>query len=211
LPTSEPAGERRSFSSTGSYADVLAAFTDALDLGRAHFLGLSWGGVVAQGLHERHPDRVRSLILTAATAGWRGSLPEAVCEQRLASSLRESELAPEEWVHGWLPGLLTERASQELRDEVVEFMSDFHPAGYRAMARMLASTDTRPLLPRIQVPTLLLWGDDDGRSPLSVAEQLRDGIPGATLVVIPDAGHLSNLEQPARFNAAVRDFAGRPA
>ncbi len=78
------------------------------------------------------------------------------------------------------------------------------------MARMLAHTDTRPLLPRIKVPTLLLWGDDDRRSPLSVGEHLRDGIPGATLVVIPEAGHLSNLEQPARFNAAVRDFAGRP-
>ena len=88
------------------YADSLAGFMDALDLEPAHVLGLSWGGVVAQGLYGRHPDRVRSLILEAATAGWRGSLPEAVCEQRLASCIRESELAPEEWVHAWLPELL---------------------------------------------------------------------------------------------------------
>jgi pimeloyl-ACP methyl ester carboxylesterase len=193
------------------YADSLAAFMDALALEPAHVLGLSWGGVLAQGLYGRHPERVRSLILAAATAGWRGSLPEAVCEERLAGCLRESELAPEEWVHRWLPGLLTENASQELRDEVVGFMSDFHPAGYRAMAHTLADTDTRDLLPRIHVPTLLLWGDDDRRSPLSVAEQLRDAIPDASLVVIPEAGHVSNLEQPARFDAAVRDFAHPPA
>ena len=135
-------------------------------------------------------------------------MPKAVCDERLAGCLRESRLPPEEWVPGWLPGLLTENAPQELRDEVVEMMSDFHPVGYRAMALAVADSDTRDLLPRIRVPTLLLWGEADKRAPLSVAEQLRDGIPGSRLVVIPDAGHEPYIEQPARFNAAVREFCG---
>ena len=70
----------------------------------------------------------------------------------------------------------------------------------------MAQTDQRHLLPRIGVPTLLIWGDSDARSPLSVARQFEEAIPGAALVVIPSAGHLSNLEQPGAFNDAVRRF-----
>ncbi len=70
----------------------------------------------------------------------------------------------------------------------------------------MAQTDQRDLLPRIKVPTLLIWGDSDARSPLTVARQFEDAIPGAELVVIPGAGHVSNLEQPGPFNEAVRKF-----
>ena len=71
---------------------------------------------------------------------------------------------------------------------------------------MMAETDQRDLLPRITVPTLLIWGELDARSPLSVARQFEQAIPDTKLVVIPDAGHVSNLEQPERFNEAVREF-----
>lgn len=71
---------------------------------------------------------------------------------------------------------------------------------------LMAGADQRDLLPRIEVPTLLVWGERDVRSPLHVARQFQDAIPDAQLVVIPGAGHLSHLEQPERFNAAVRAF-----
>ena len=70
----------------------------------------------------------------------------------------------------------------------------------------MAETDQRDLLPGIEVPALLVWGEQDARSPLSVARQFERAIPDATLVLIPDAGHVSNLEQPERFNEAVREF-----
>jgi pimeloyl-ACP methyl ester carboxylesterase len=76
----------------------------------------------------------------------------------------------------------------------------------RTALLVMAETDQRDLLPRIVVPTLLIWGELDGRSPLSVARQFEEGIPAARLVVIPGAGHVSNLEAPDRFNDAVRDF-----
>jgi pimeloyl-ACP methyl ester carboxylesterase len=56
------------------------------------------------------------------------------------------------------------------------------------------------------VPTLLIWGEQDARSPLSVAREIEQAIPNTQLVVIPAAGHVSNLEDPARFNEAVREF-----
>jgi pimeloyl-ACP methyl ester carboxylesterase len=66
--------------------------------------------------------------------------------------------------------------------------------------------DQRDLLPRIAVPTLLIWGALDTRSPLTVARQLEEAIPDTTLVVIPGCGHAGNLERPERFNEAVREF-----
>jgi pimeloyl-ACP methyl ester carboxylesterase len=71
---------------------------------------------------------------------------------------------------------------------------------------VMAAADQRDLLPRIAVPTLLIWGEQDVRSPLSVAREFEQAIRGARLVVIPDCGHVSNLEQPELFNDAVREF-----
>ena len=81
-----------------------------------------------------------------------------------------------------------------------------HPAGYRAMAHSMAEADLRDVLPRIQVPTLLLYGELDPRSPLQVAAELQAHIPAAKLLVIPGVGHVSNAEAPEAFNASVREF-----
>lgn len=187
------------------WADCLAGLMDEIRIDHAHILGLSWGGILAQEFYRRHPTCVRSLILADTYAGWRGSLPESVCEERLATCLRESSLPASEFVPKWIPGLFSEAAPEELREELASIMSDFHPVGYRLMIRT-ADSDTRDLLPDIRVPTLLVWGEEDQRAPMAVARQLRDAIPGARLVIIPDTGHVSNLEQPVLFNAAVRDF-----
>lgn len=84
-------------------------------------------------------------------------------------------------------------------------MQAFHPRGFRAMARASAE-DVRDVLPHVDVPTLLVYGDRDVRAPLTVAEALHAAISGSRLVVLPDAGHLCNIEAPDDFNAAVRDF-----
>jgi pimeloyl-ACP methyl ester carboxylesterase len=70
----------------------------------------------------------------------------------------------------------------------------------------MAEADQRDLLPRIKVPTLLIWGELDVRSPLHVARQFEEAVPDTQLVVIPETGHVSNLEEPERVNEAVREF-----
>ncbi len=158
------------------------------------------------GILSLHPTRVSKLILADTYAGWKGSLSQSASEQRLARCERDSRLAPHELAARWVSEMFTEGASQELLDEMSAIISDFHPLGFRLMAKSLANTDTTSLLPEIESPTLLLWGDNDRRSPLSIAEQLRDAIPDAELAVINNAGHVSNMEQPDRFNAHVRRF-----
>lgn len=188
------------------WADCLASFLDAIGVQRAHILGLSWGGFLAQEFYRRYSERVLSLVLTDTYAGWTGSLPKPVPEERLAACLRDASLPPNEFVPKYLPGMFSDSPTQECRDELAGIMSEFHPMGFRMMAKALAQGDTRDLLPNIRVPTLLVWGNADKRSPMSVAYQLRDAIPGARLAVIPEAGHVSNLEKPAEFNTIVRDF-----
>lgn len=188
------------------FADCLAGFVEVLELGRPHVLGLSWGSALALELYRRHPSIPRTLVLTAAYAGWAGSLPATVVAERLQTSLRDLALPPEAFVRTWLPTLFTERATDEMTDELVGIMSGFHPNGVRAMLHALAEADLRDVLPMIDVPTLLLYGEEDQRSPISVAEEMHSRIPGSTLVVIPEVGHQSNIEAADRFNAEIRNF-----
>jgi pimeloyl-ACP methyl ester carboxylesterase len=184
----------------------LAGLLDALAIDRASLVGLSWGGLVAQDFYARHAARVARLVLTGTYAGWKGSLPEEVCRARLARCEADASLPPDVFTPRWVPEMFTDRASGDLRDELAGIVAGFHPAGFRLMARSLADTDTRAILSTIAVPTLVLWGDDDRRSPLAIAERLRDAIPRAELAVIASAGHICNMEQPDVFNAHVRRF-----
>jgi pimeloyl-ACP methyl ester carboxylesterase len=190
------------------YADCLAEFIAALGLQDSHVLGVSWGGVLALALVDRYPTLSARLVLVGAYAGWAGSLPTEECERRLTSCLRESELPPEQFIPGWIPGLLTPAADASVVSDVIDVMSDFHPDGYRVMAQAVADADLRSVLANIDKPTLVVHGEADSRSPVHVGEKLQAAIPGAILTVVPNAGHLCNLENPECFNAEVRSFLG---
>jgi pimeloyl-ACP methyl ester carboxylesterase len=187
------------------YASCLAGLIDALALGPAHVAGLSWGGTVAQELYRRHPELVATLILADTYAGWKGSLPEEELRARVAH-YREAVAAPAEEFDPTLPGLLSADPPPEAVALLAEMAADVRPASMNTQLSLMAETDQRDLLPQIAVPTVLIWGELDGRSPLTVARQLEQAIPDAELVVVPGAGHVSNLEQPERFNDAVRRF-----
>jgi pimeloyl-ACP methyl ester carboxylesterase len=190
----------------GDWADALAGLLDAEHIRRAHTVGLSWGGLLAQEFYRKFPSRVWSLVLADTYAGWTGSLGDAVAEQRLAACIRDSSLPARELVAQYLPGMFSERPAAGVTELLTTIMADTHPVGFRLMAAALAAGDTRELLSMVSVPTLLIWGDADKRSPIDVAHQLEMMIPGATLAVIPGVGHVSNLEAPATFNAVVREF-----
>jgi len=193
------------FTST-DWAQCLGAFLDLVGIERAQILGLSWGGILGQEFYRLYPDRVLALILCDTYAGWKGSLPESACKKRLERCFLESSLPAEAFVRRWVPEFFTETASPDLKEEMSDVVSDFHPQGFRLMAKSSADTDTADLLPYIEVPTLLVWGDEDRRSPMNIAEQFRHAIPNAELTVIANAGHISNMEQPEEFNAQVRRF-----
>jgi pimeloyl-ACP methyl ester carboxylesterase len=191
----------------GDYADCLAAFIDRLELRHPHMLGLSFGSGLAVELYRRHPEIPRSLVLASAYAGWSGSLPPEVVAQRKAQMSRMIELPADAWAREWLPTLLTPGVPPEVVDELTKILIEFHPAGQRSLLSAgWAEHDVRDVLPRMSVPTLLLYGEQDVRSPAAVAEAMHTQIAGSRLVFMPGVGHMGNLESPELFNAEVRDF-----
>jgi pimeloyl-ACP methyl ester carboxylesterase len=187
------------------YARCLATLIEALALGPAHVAGLSWGGTVVLELYRRHPERIATLIMIDAYAGWKGSLPADEVATRVAGAREMLEAPPHEF-DPTLPGLFAGDPPAEFVPLLGEIAADVRPGSMRAALSVMAEADQRDLLPRVGVPTLLIWGEQDARSPLNVAHQFQQAIPETELVVIPDAGHVSNLEQPGPFNEAVREF-----
>jgi pimeloyl-ACP methyl ester carboxylesterase len=187
------------------YADCLAGFVSQLGLQRPHVAGLSFGGALALELYRRHPDVPKTLILASAYAGWAGSLPADVAAKRLQQALVLAGLSPEDFVAALLPTMFAEGTPPESVEAFGAAMRRFHPSGFRAMARASAE-DLRGVPPRVEIPTLLVYGDRDVRAPLTVAEELHAAISGSTLVVLPGAGHLCTIEAPEAFNRAVRSF-----
>lgn len=190
------------------FADALAAVIRAVGLGPAHVAGLSWGGTVVLELYRRHPDLVATLVLIDTYAGWKGSLPAAEVRARV-EGVREMLAAPPEAFDPTLPGLFGAEPSDDVVTLMEVIAADVRPETLELELGIMAETDLSGLLPHVTVPTLLVWGRLDVRSPLEVATQFAEAIEDSELVLIEGAGHLSNLEQPARVNDAIRDFCRR--
>jgi pimeloyl-ACP methyl ester carboxylesterase len=205
----EPGGGRSSDLPEGfeleSFADCLAALIEALGLGPAHVAGQSWGGTVALELYRRHPGLVATLIMIDTYAGWKGSLPSEEVRARVLGA-RQMLAAPAEDFDPTLPGLFAGDPPAQFVPLLAAIAADVRPATLARELALMAEADQRDLLPRIAVPTLLIWGELDARSPLSVARQFDEAITDTELVVIEGAGHMSNLEQPERVNHALRRF-----
>jgi pimeloyl-ACP methyl ester carboxylesterase len=187
------------------FADGLAALIESLRLGPAHVAGLSWGGTVVLELYRRHPGLVATLIMIDTYAGWKGSLPADEVQARVADARRMLAAPPGDF-DPTLPGLFADDPPADFVRLLAAIAADVRPATLGRELAIMAETDLSDLLPHVAVPTLLLWGASDARSPLTVAAQFETAIPDTELVVIEGAGHMSNLERPEQVNAAVREF-----
>ncbi len=190
---------------TRTRAGLLLFARSGSAVGPAHVAGLSWGGTVVQELYRHHPGLVATLILIDTYAGWKGSLPAEEVRARVAGA-RQMLAAPAKEFDPTFPGLFAGDPPAEFVPLLEEIAAAVRPASLMTQLLLMAEADQRDLLPRIAVPTLLIWGELDARSPLNVARQFEQAIPDTKLVVIPRCGHASNLEQPEQFNEAVREF-----
>jgi pimeloyl-ACP methyl ester carboxylesterase len=187
------------------FADGLARLIETLGLGPAHVAGLSWGGTVVLELYRRHPGLVATLIMIDTYAGWKGSLPADEVRARVAGA-RQMLASPHEDFDPTFPGLFASDPPAKFVPLLAAIAADVRPATLGHQLDIMAETDLADLLPHISVPTLLIWGQSDARSPLIVARAFEEAIPDTTLVTIEGAGHMSNLERPERVNDAVREF-----
>ncbi|KAA3660923.1 MAG: alpha/beta fold hydrolase [Chloroflexi bacterium] len=168
--------------------------------------GLSMGGYVVFEFYRRYPEHVAGLILTATRAA---ADPDEAKANRDAAAANVAENGINDLVEGMLPKLLSPKNLDDV--EMVSFVRDIlmktSVAGAMgALMAMKDRPDSTPTLAEIDVPTLIIHGADDQIVPLAEAEAMHKAIKGSKLVVLKNAGHLPNLEQPDAFNDAVIDF-----
>lgn len=187
------------------YADCLGAMIRALGVLPTAVVGLSWGTTVILELYRRDPAAVRSIVLADGYAGWRGSLGADTADARLAG-VREAMAESAERFDPTLPGLFAGDPPAQFVPLLEAMAADVRRSSMLTALTAMARADLTDVLPTVQVPTQLVWGALDVRSPLAVAHELEHRIPGARLTVIPDCGHMSNLEAPRSFNEVVRTF-----
>jgi 3-oxoadipate enol-lactonase len=178
-------------------ARELLALLDELDLERVSFCGLSLGGAVGMWLGAHAPERIERLVL-AGTSAYFG--PPQRWLDRIAQVEAEgmgpvAEAAMARW---FTPAFAA-------TGRYLEGHATTSAEGYIASCGALAVWDFRSQLAAVSVPTLVVVGGEDPATPPEQAQALAEGIPGARLVVIPNAAHLVNVEQPRAFTRAVLD------
>jgi pimeloyl-ACP methyl ester carboxylesterase len=200
-------GEAPETMTMDAYAADLKALVDSLNLKQVVLCGLSMGGYVALAFLARYPGAVKGLILANTRAG---ADSEQAREGRHATAKKAFDEGAPAIAEAMLPKMLTEATianRPSLTAFVRSMMAGQRAAGVAAALRgMAARPDRTPMLGAINLRTLIITGQADTLIPVSESEAMNVAIAGSQLVIIPEAAHLSNVEAPEAFNAAVREF-----
>lgn len=203
-------GETKSSSEIATMDDMArdaAALLDHLRVEKAVICGLSMGGYVALEFMHLFPARVLGLVLAGTRAPADNEQEKAGREQQVQTMLRAGMVPIS---IATLPKLLAQQTLAERPDVVKRVRSMItrsDPKGAAAAQRgMAARRDYSEDLPKIEVPTLIIVGREDSIRPVADAEFMHRGIHGSRLEIIEDAAHMTNIEQPERFNHALLGF-----
>ena len=193
--------------SIDQYADDLAALLDSLRIERAVVCGLSMGGYVALAFWRRHKARIRALVLMDTRAGNDSAEARERRDQMIAlARSRGSEAVADAMITGMV-GKRTREKCPEVVDDVHRMLESAPVEGVvGALESLRDRPDSTATLATIDVPTLIVVGEDDVLTPPSEAMLLHAGIRGSTLEVITGAGHVANVERPAAVNHVLTEF-----
>jgi len=188
-------------------ADDAIALLDHLGLSKVVVCGLSMGGYATFALVLRHPERVKALVLADTRTA-----PDSADAKQARSS--QADTVRREGPAGIADGFLQKAVGETTRRERPEIVARVREMILAAPARgivdalagLAARADSGPTLREIEVPTLVVCGAEDALTPVADAEAIHRGVPGSTLQIIPKAGHLTALEDPAAFDSALAGF-----
>ena len=187
-------------------ASDAAAVLDAAGIESAHLFGVSMGGMIAQEFALQYPKRVLSLILGCTAAGG----PTAVRAEPEAAQMlmTRDKMSPEQAAEASVPFIYDSTTPRERIDEDIAIRRPWfpRPEAYTAQLQGILAWEAYSRLSGIAAPTLVIHGESDRLVPPGNAKLIAERIPGAKLVMIPQAAHISNVEQAATFNQALGNF-----
>ncbi len=189
-------------------ADDAKALLDALKIDRPHFVGLSMGGMIGQVLELKYPGTCRTLALCDTTSKY----PDAAIPMWAERVKTASAQGMEPLVTGTISRWFTDpfRAKGDPRiDKVTAMIRATPPLGYAGCCEALPKIDTTARLNAIACPIVIIVGEQDAGTPVALSQTMHAAAPGSELVVIPNASHLSNVEQPEAFGTALSGFIAR--
>jgi 3-oxoadipate enol-lactonase len=190
-----------------AWADWTAALLDALGIDRVTLGGLSMGGYLCFAVWRRHPDRVRGLVLADTKAGADSAEARA---GRLAMQALVAEGGADAVADRMIAGMVgkTTRATDPAVVAMLQaMMRRASPrAIHDALDALRTRADSTPTLATIDVPTLIICGEEDALTPPAESRTMHAAIPGSRLELLPGAGHASCVEAPARFNALLSEW-----
>ena len=193
--------------SIADFAADLVDLLNELDVARAVVGGSSMGGYATLAFLQAAADRVDGLVLANTRSG--ADSPEARANRRnmLALVDRDGPSGVARELMTKLLGKTTRESNPDIEANVRRLIKQQSPVAIRgAIHRMMHRPDSTPLLAKVKVPTLVITGEEDELIPVDESRAIAAAVPGASLVVIPRAGHLSNLEQPDAFNHELNAF-----
>jgi pimeloyl-ACP methyl ester carboxylesterase len=186
-------------------AEDMAQLVSRLQTGPVHVVGISMGGTTALQLALDHPGLVERLVLVNTFASLRFDQPSTLFYFAVRYLLIHATGLPTQ-ARVVARRLFPKPEQDELRQKFYEQVIQANPRGYRAAMRSLARFDVRRRLREIDVPTLVITGEQDGSIPIKIQRRLAEGIPGSRQVIIPSAGHGVTVDQPEAFNRILLDF-----
>ena len=191
---------------TAQLAGDAVALLDTLEIERAHVLGISLGGMIAQELVLAAPERVRKLVLCSTTPGGPDSVP--MPQQTVALMGRQPKIDPREAMVMFVKNALSSEPPAGLVDEIVTYRmaNPPDPAGWYAQASAGAAHDALARLGDIRAPTLVVHGTADNVVDAGNAPLIANAIPDARLEVFDGVGHLLPWERPEQFVSLVEEF-----
>lgn len=199
--TSAPSGPY----SLEQMADDLHGLLTGLGVAQTHFVGISMGGMIGQIFALKYPNMLLSLILCSTTSRYPTGVRTAWVDRIRTVEAKGMEPMVEPAIQRWFTPPFKERR-QDIMDRVRTMIRSTPSQGYIGCCYAIPTIDVTDRLGEVRCPALIIAGDDDPGTPVSMAHEIQIALPNSKLAILPSASHLCNLEQSEAFNRALLGF-----
>ncbi|HKX38121.1 MAG TPA: alpha/beta fold hydrolase, partial [Burkholderiales bacterium] len=186
-------------------ADDLKALLESLNIKKTHYVGLSMGGMIGQTFALKYPGVFESLVLADTTSRYPAEAAGAWQDRIKVAETKGMEPLVQPTLERWFTAPFRKSHPEEVQKVAAQILKT-PVAGYIGCCHAIPKINLTDRLKELKVRALVVCGDQDPGTPPAMAREIAHSLPGAKLVLIPQAAHLANIEQPDAFNRALAEF-----